>query len=45
MVRHVGIDRNGSAAGAFEDRTLNVELAIRLHKVLRVSRAACRCMV
>ena len=50
VVRRVGIDSNGSAAGAFEDRTLNLELAIRLHfsdyKVrLRVSRAACRCMV
>jgi len=49
VVRHVGSDSNVSAAGALEDRTLNVELAILLHfwdyKVrLRVSRGACRCM-
>jgi len=30
VVRHVGIDSNGSAAGAFEDRTLNLELGILL---------------
>ena len=31
VVRYVGSDSNVSAAGAFEDRTLNLDLAIRLH--------------